>query len=134
MTASFLARAVRRVALSGLVLLAGMAAACGHFGLPGSDPERAAVVFTNESLDQANVFAVTGSGQTVRIGTVMAGRTATLLLPADMVNRAESIDIVARLLAGRAAPRTGSISVHPGERVQVRLPIDERTLVVLPAP
>src|SRR2546423_1395977 len=54
---------------------------CGPFH-HGPD-DTAHVVFVNESLDQADVYAVTsGGGDPVRIGTVMGNRTETLTLPA----------------------------------------------------
>jgi hypothetical protein len=42
------------------------------------------------------------------------------------------VNVVARLLARSARPSSGPIPMHPGDRLAVRLPIDEKMLVVLP--
>jgi hypothetical protein len=108
------------------------AAACGPFrSRPAS--ERALLYFTNESLDQADVFAVVPGSDAVRIGIVFAGRTDTLVVPPGVVNRGNTINVVARLLARSNAPQTGPIAIHPGARWEVRLPLDAKLLVALPA-
>jgi hypothetical protein len=61
----------------------------------------------------------------------MGGRTETLRIPAEVANRG-TVRIVARLLASSALPSSGPIAIHPGEHLDVRLPLDQRTLVVLP--
>lgn len=94
--------------------------------------EAVTIEFRNESLAQADVFvAASGSGAR-RIGTVFAGRTETLTIPREIAIGG-SITIVARLLARSRAPSTGSIAIAPGAHLSVRLPLDERTLYVLPA-
>ena len=106
------------------------AAGCGPFhkgkGLPP-----AYLYFTNESLDQADVYAVLPGDQPVRIGTVAAGRTDTLTVPPEISTRG-NVNVVARLLARSARPSSGPLPLHPGDRLAVRLPIDEKMLVVLP--
>jgi hypothetical protein len=92
----------------------------------------ALLYFTNESLDQADVFAVTSSNQRTRIGTVFAGRTDTLTVPREIAARGDNVNIVARLLARSATPATGPVPIHPGDRLVVRLPSDQKLLVVLP--
>src|SRR5690349_24770472 len=79
------------------------AAACGPFHR-GSGPPPAILYFTNESLDQADVFAVLPGDQPIRIGTVFAGQTDTLRLPPDVSNRGENVNVVARLLARNIRP------------------------------
>ena len=107
------------------------AAACGPFRHnPAQAP--ALLYFTNESLDQADVYAITSSGQPIRIGTVMAGRTDTLTVPADIAGRGDNVNVIARLLARNVVPSSGPIPIHPGDRLVVRLPVDQKMLVVLP--
>jgi hypothetical protein len=113
-----------------LATVAGLAA-CGPLHRGGGPPQTAIVVFTNESIDQADVYAVTGS-QAVRIGTVFAGRTESLKVPGDVAGRGVNVNIVARLLAHRNAPSTGPIAINPGDRYAIRLPADQRQLVVMP--
>lgn len=125
--------ALRR--LVGLLLPAFLltVAACNAFRRGGPAPEPATVYFVNESLDQADVFAVTQSGDYRRIGTVMAGRTDTLTVPASMLVSGGAINIYARLLASPRRPETGPVTIFPGEVYLVRLPSDERLLSFLPA-
>ena len=106
------------------------AAACGPLRR-GSGQPPAYLYFTNESLDQADVYATLPGNQPIRIGTVFAGRTDTLKVPADMTARG-NINVFARLLARSARPSTGPIAIMPGESLQVRLPLDQKLLVVLP--
>jgi len=105
-------------------------AACGPYHR-GSGQPPAYLYFTNESLDQADVYATLPGNQPTRIGTVFAGRTDTLTVPADMAARG-NFNVFARLLARSARPSTGPIAIRPGEHLQVRLPLDQRLLVVLP--
>jgi hypothetical protein len=119
----------RRLALS---ILLGAAIACGHFSSDVGADSRPLIFFTNESLDQADVYAVVPGTQALRIGTVMPGRTDTLSVPATIMAGAGNVEIVARILARNYAPRTGPVSINPGDRLEVRLPSDEKTLIVLP--
>ena len=120
-----------RVRLIVIALVAAGAAACGPFH-KGQGPPPAYLYFTNESLDQADVYAVLSGNQPIRIGTVAAGRTDTLTVPPEISSRGENINVVARLLARSSRPSSGPIPIHPGDRLEVRLPIDQKMLVVLP--
>ena len=117
-----------------LVLLTLAAASACHRNQTVSDDgsgEPATIQFTNESLAQADVFVSSSGSGARRIGTVFAGRTEELTVPREYTNRG-SVAIVARLLARNHAPSTGSIAIGPGTHLSVRLPMDERTLYVLP--
>jgi hypothetical protein len=96
-----------------------------------SPDQQALIVFTNESLAQADVFAVAPGISARRIGTVMAGRTDSLTVPSEITMRG-TVRLVARLLASSATPGSGTVAIRPGDRLDVRLPIDQRSLVVLP--
>jgi hypothetical protein len=111
-----------------------LAAACGPMRAdPNSiGPEPAVVYFTNESLDQADVYAITSTAQRTRIGTVMAGRTEALAIP-GMALGSGSVNVVARLLARAGYVGTGQFNLQPGDRYSIRLPSDGRVLVILPA-
>ena len=108
-------------------------AACNAFRHGGPAPEPATIFFVNESLEQADVYAVAQSGDRRRIGTVMAGRTDTLSVPASMLSSGGAINIYVRLLASSRRPETGPVTIIPGEAYLVRLPSDERLLSFLPA-
>lgn len=113
-------------------ILLSVPAACGPFHLGGGS-QPAYIVFTNESLDQADVYGIVPAGDAIRIGTVMAGRTDTLKVPTDLLAPQASVNIVARILARGIAPRTGPVSIAAGETYAVRLPPDEKLLSFLPA-
>jgi hypothetical protein len=92
--------------------------------------EPALVYFSNNSTEQAAVYAVSG-GESRRIGTVFSGQLAKLRVPANMVARG-SVNIFARLLARNEQPQSGSIAVRPGSTYEVTLLPDRRTMMVLP--
>ena len=94
----------------------------------------ATIVFVNESLNQADLFAVVPGVESRKLGTVMAGRTEELVVPADIVGHSGNLNLVARLLARNNTPSSGPVAFHAGDRLQVRLPIDGKTLFVAPAP
>ena len=123
-------KAVGAVRLPILAMLVALGAACGPFHM-GSD-QSAKVIFVNESLDQADVYAAGPDGLAVRVGTVFAGRTDSLTVPATVVGQGGSVNFSARLLARSMVPRSGPVTVRAGDRIQVRLPSDETMLVVLP--
>jgi hypothetical protein len=98
----------------------------------GASVPRTTIIFTNESLDQATVYIVGPSIEFRRIGTVFAGRTDTLTVPPELTTVGGPINIVARLLARSDVPQTGPVSIRPGERYQVRLPLSSRLISFLP--
>jgi hypothetical protein len=131
MTRSYsMSRSLRRVAPALLMLAA--AAACGSLRR-GVGPAPASIIFRNESLDQAAVYIVMPGVDFRRIGTVFAGRTDTLTVPADIAARGGTVNIVARLLARSDLPQTGPVSIRPGEQYLVTLPINSRLISFLPA-
>lgn len=114
-----------------LVVLTALAAtACGplHMG----SRERAAVVFTNDSPEQADVYALVGSSETVRIGTVLSTRTETLYLPTSITDQGGQTRIIVRLLARNAQRATGVLTLRATDQVKVRLTSDARDLIVSP--
>ena len=126
--------AVRLVTLA----LAAAASAC----LPAQRPDGAptpspdapvSVVFENQSLYDAAVYALGAGGLPVRIGTVNGGQTQVLTLRNYVMGGNGSVTFVARLLAHRGAPSTGPIMLYPGDRVAVTLPSTGNILGVLPA-
>jgi hypothetical protein len=62
----------------------------------------------------------------------MAGKTDTLKVPPDIAARGENVNVIARVLAHSGAVASGPVPIHPGDRLSVRLPIDQKLLVVLP--
>jgi hypothetical protein len=103
--------------------------ACGPFHR-GQVPQ-GQIVFVNESIDQADVYAAGPDGNQVRIGTVSGGRTETLTVPPAVVSQAGNITVSARILAGGVV-RSGAFSLAAGDTMKVTLPPDKRSLIVLP--
>jgi hypothetical protein len=126
------ARIVRRARHVVLLLL--VAASCGRFR--NEDPmatDQATIVFVNQSLAQADVYAIgSGGGEAVRLGVVLPGSTSALRVRSDLLHRSP-LNIVARLLAESTSPQSGPVSLVAGDRVQITLPSNGRTLQVLPA-
>lgn len=120
-------RSLRRA----IALASTFVAACGPFHRGNGVPD-AVVIFNNQSLSQANVYAVWAGGEQVRIGTVFGGRTEKLRVPGSITSTGTDISIVARLFASTRVPRTGPIHLAPGDTIEVTLPSDERILTVLP--
>jgi hypothetical protein len=122
-----------RFRLMTVALSLGLFVGCGRFHSGEADGDLAArVFFTNESLDEAAVYAVSGTQQ-VRIGTVMGGRTDTLVVPSTVLNNG-TIRLVARPLAHSSAAQSGPFPLHGGDEMSVRLPMNQMTLIVLPPP
>jgi len=108
-----------------------LATACGlHRG--GSTPPTAIVIFDNQSLEQADVFAVSSGGSPIRIGTVFAGHRQRLNVRGTALGTGGTVNIVARLLVSARAPRTGTVSLAPGDRLEVTLTPDGNYLAALP--
>jgi hypothetical protein len=105
-------------------------AACGPFYR--SDTPNAVVLFNNQSLNQADVYAVRTGGPQIRIGSVIANRREALRVPSSLTGAGSDVTIVARTLASNRVSRSGPVSLVPGDTIEVTLAIDERALTVLP--
>lgn len=129
MTYSRMRAHVRR--LTPVVLILAATAACGSARSGPTEPP-AVLIFTNESLDQATVYVVAPGVDFRRLGTVIPGRTEMLEVPREFTARG-TVNIVARLLARSDLPQTGSVSIRPGERYEVKLQLDGKVISFLPA-
>jgi len=130
MSRTIAARRLRQLVLPSIVAAL---SACSH-NQPATDVasgDPTVVEFNNESLAQADVFVRAQGSDPRRIGTVQAGRKEDLVVPQDIAMKG-SITVYARLLARTGVPSSGPIAVAPGTHLSVRLPVDERTLYVLP--
>jgi hypothetical protein len=106
------------------------ATACGPVRRVADEPP-ATIIFVNESIEQATVYAVAPGVDFRRLGIVFAGQTDTLTVPLDLTNRGGGLNIVARLLARSELPQTGPVTIRRGEQYQVRLPTDAKLLSFL---
>jgi hypothetical protein len=114
------------------IVLAGTLVACGPIRRGASSASRALLVFNNQSLHQADVYAVIPGSEAIRIGTVFPGRTDTLSVPIAIVDRGQNFNVVARLFANGGTPQTGPIALRPGESLEITLPVDGKLLAVVP--
>lgn len=119
---------IRRTALA-IALVA--SAGCGPFHR-GADLE-GVVVFHNQSIDQADVYALSPGGDPMRIGTVFAGKTELLHVNQSITGGANRVNVIARIFPGGGVVSTGPFSLGPGESMDVTLSSDERVLSVLPS-
>lgn len=120
----------RQTLLATSLSLALAGAACGPFHLGSRD--QATVIFSNETLNQATVYALELS-QPVRIGTVLALHTDTLRVPSSVIRaNGGQTSIVARILTQSYQPSSGPITLRTDDVIRVRLSSDGRSLFVTP--
>jgi hypothetical protein len=115
-----------------ILALGALAAGCGA-RRAGPDAAPAVVIFRNQSLAAAAVYALPRGGVQSRIGTVQPGRTDALRLRGPAAGSGGEVIIVARMLASSGAPTTGPFTLRAGDTVVVTLPPDGRMLSVLPS-
>jgi hypothetical protein len=113
-----------------LLLAALGAAACGPFR-QGSAAS-AALIFTNQALDQATVYVVGPGRDFRRLGTVFPGQTDTLTVPAEATIRG-FVNIVARMAGTSELRQTGPVSMTSGQTYQATLPASSNLISLLPA-
>ena len=111
-----------------------LAVACGGRRGAVVPEEPAVVVFENQSLFEATVFATARGGVPRRVGIVAPNRTETLAIRGDVLaaGGAGGLSISVRLLADRRMPTTGPLTVRPGDRFRVTLPTAANILSVVP--
>lgn len=97
-------------------------------------PPDAAIVFHNDSADQADVYALGSGGDPIRIGTVFAGRTEVLRVPSTATGASYRVNVVARIFGTGRVVATGPFTLESGQTMEVRLTSDEKFLAVLPLP
>ena len=132
-----MSRTLRCLSLAS-ALVAVTACSRGRQAEPGAPGEPAAsppvITFTNQGLDQVSLYVIRPGGDMRRLTSVMGGRTETLTLPRDLAYSAGPVTIIAVPLATNRAASTGPITVRPGDRLTITMPISQNSLVVLPAP
>lgn len=114
-----------------LVVALVVSAACGPFHR-GATPE-AAVVFHNQSTDQADVYALSPGGDPARIGTVFAGKTETLHVNDAIIGGANRVNVIVRIFPSGRIVASGPFSLGPGDTMDLTLSSDEKILSVLPS-
>jgi hypothetical protein len=105
-----------------LLVLALLSTACSHAansGAPEPQPQTTVKVQNHNFLDM-NVFVLQG-GQRIRLGTVTGLSTQVLTIPA-YIARSGTLQFEVHPIGGRSNPRTETISVRPGDEVQLTIP------------
>jgi hypothetical protein len=114
-------------ALVSAVTLAG----CGPFHRGGQpEPE---ILFHNQSIDQADVYAMGPGGDPVRIGTVLGEKTNRLKVPLSIAGASDRVNIIARVFPSSRVVASGPFTLNPGGVMDVTMPSEENMLAVLPA-
>lgn len=104
---------------------------CGPFHR-GAQPEPE-ILFHNQSIDQADIYAMGPGGDPIRIGTVDGQKTDRLKVPLSGVGASDRVNIIARVFPSSRVVASGPFTLVPGGVMDVTLPSEENMLAVLPA-
>jgi hypothetical protein len=105
-----------------LVVLCLLSAAC-HQGVNPGPPEPRTdtrLRVQNQNFQDMNVYVLAGS-QRIRLGTVTGLSTQVFPIPPDLV-RGTLLRFEVHPIGGRDNPRSETISVQPGDEVQLTIP------------
>ena len=107
---------------SALLTVALLSAGCGHAmrSAPREPELRTTVRVQNHNFLDMNVYVLQG-GQRIRLGTVPGLSTQVFTIPAHLV-RNPPLQFEVHGIGGRGNPRTETISVQPGEEIQLTIP------------
>ena len=102
--------------------------ACGG-APPGDDevpapaePAAASLIVENLGFADVTVYAVSPTGNRIRLGQVNGNSTAQLSLPAYLVRGGEQLRFFADPIGGTAGPVSEELFVGPGESVTMTIP------------
>jgi len=125
--------ALRRLALVAAATLSAGLAGCGSTqnAANAGSADVPYVVFNNQAQTQATVFILAG-GLATRVGTVMSGRREPLRISSSILGGTRSIQFGVELLGSNLAPRSGQITISPGDSLEISLTPDGRAVTVLP--
>jgi hypothetical protein len=105
-----------------LLLAAALSAACHHGGYQAPPEPRTdtRLRVQNQNFLDMNVYVLSGS-QRIRLGTVTGLSTQVFTIPPDLV-RGPPLRFEVHPIGGRSNPRSETISVQPGDEVQLTIP------------
>jgi hypothetical protein len=108
---------------SALLALTLWIAGCSHAvnqGPPEPQP-RATLRVDNRNFLDMNVFVVR-TGQRIRLGTVTGLSSQVFTIPPDVVRSSPQLQFELHPIGGRSNPRTETISVRPGDEINLTIP------------
>jgi hypothetical protein len=106
-----------------LVALALLSAGCGQ-AVKSGPPEpqtRTTLKVDNHNFLDIDVFVVR-AGQRIRLGTVTGLSSQVFAIPPDIVRSSPQLQFELHAIGGRGNPRTETISVQPGDEVELTVP------------
>ena len=106
-----------------LLALALLGAAC-HHGATSAAPEPQAATrlkVQNQQFLDMDVY-VLREGQRIRLGMVAGLSSQAFTIPADIVRSSPQLRFELHPIGGRGNPRTETISVQPGDEVELTIP------------
>lgn len=103
--------------------LALLIAGCGHAGKSGAPEPQAPTTLKvwNQNFLDTDVF-VLREGQRIRLGMVAGLSTQVFTIPPDIVRSSPQLRFELHPIGGRGNPRTETISVLPGDEVELTIP------------
>lgn len=110
---------LRALLMSAAVLLAG-ACASNSGSTPRTAAEPVMVEVTNQNRRDVAVYVIRG-GTSVRLGTVVSGRTSTFTYRGVSQGLSETLSLGAEVIGGDARFTSAGVRVAPGERVALRV-------------
>ncbi|HEY0038040.1 MAG TPA: hypothetical protein VGB66_15185 [Longimicrobium sp.] len=110
---------LRALVMSAAVLVgAACASSSGSGRTPGMEP--VTVEVSNQNRRDVRVYVVRG-GTSVRLGTVVSGRTAAFTYRGMSAGQSATLQIGAEVIGGDAKYTSAGVRVAPGERVALRV-------------
>jgi hypothetical protein len=97
---------------------------------PSTGP--AVIQFENQGFEMATVYVVPQSGMPYRIGRVMSGNTARLVVPRSVVGGPTTVQIIAVPFATGRRVSSGPVQLAQGEALRASLASSANLLSVLP--
>jgi hypothetical protein len=106
-----------------LLALAVLSTACSHTAQSGAPEPRAktTVKVQNQNFLDMDVFVWDG-GQRIRLGMVAGLSTQVFTLPDYVLRGSQQLQFELHPIGGRANPRSETISVRPGDEVELIVP------------
>jgi len=105
-----------------LVVLALLSAGCGHAVRSAPDPQAETTVrVENRNFLDMTVYVLQNS-QRIRLGMVAGLSTQVFTIPSYLVRGAGQLQFELHPIGGRGNPRTESISIRPGDEINLIVP------------